>query len=685
MNKKIIFIIILAIALIGSGFGVYYYFSSEDKNTTLTKIEKEWIENNKQNLIDLGVSNDIPVLNYVGEGLVFDYFTDLEKNTGLEFNRISYNISDNITTKYSFKSVKNISDNQIEVYADNYVLFSTENKHYQDLNEIKDLKIGVLESDLAEIKNYLNCSSCEIKGYKSIKDIVDNILGNESSNITASLNAMVVPQLLSLEHSLNDKLHNNYLINDLHLYYVINLGDNSKLNNIIKKYYKKWSNESFDQEFNKYFTSSYFEFSQTDQNSMASFKGKRYKYGYIENAPYDLNINGTLYGTNKAILDKFSTVADIEILYEEYSNVGDLLNGFNNGDIDIFYNTSSKSGYDLNGYIATDVYNDQIAIISNSKTTLDITSLKSLNDVRVGVLKDSYIGKLVSENTKKVVEYKTIKELVNSKESVIAIDFNTYNYYAKTNLKNYKIEYLKDNDNASYVMKSVANNSIFNEYLDFYLSSLSQNREIGLGLNEINNHTNSKELIKKIILISGVTLLFVGSIILTSQLNKANKPTISFKKSEKIKYMDMLTSLKNRNYLNDNIDTWDASKVYPQTIIIIDLNNIAYINDNYGHNAGDEEIKEAANVLIKNQVINSDIMRTNGNEFLIYLVGYKDRQIELYIKKLNKELKELSHGFGAAIGYSMITDDIKTIDDAINEATIDMRKIKEEANDQKNI
>ena len=83
MNKKIIFIIILAIALIGSGFGVYYYLSSEDKNTSLTKIEKEWIENNKQNLIDLGVSNDIPVLNYVGEGLVFDYFTDLEKNTGL--------------------------------------------------------------------------------------------------------------------------------------------------------------------------------------------------------------------------------------------------------------------------------------------------------------------------------------------------------------------------------------------------------------------------------------------------------------------------------------------------------------------------------------------------------------------------------------------------------------------------
>ena len=70
---------------------------------------------------------------------------------------------------------------------------------------------------------------------------------------------------------------------------------------------------------------------------------------------------------------------------------------------------------------------------------------------------------------------------------------------------------------------------------------------------------------------------------------------------------------------------------------------------------------------------------------MIYLVGYKDRQIELYIKKLGKELKELKHGFGAAIGYSMITDDIKTIDDAINEATIEMRKVKEETNDQKDV
>ncbi|MBQ4335867.1 MAG: diguanylate cyclase [Lentisphaeria bacterium] len=32
---------------------------------------------------------------------------------------------------------------------------------------------------------------------------------------------------------------------------------------------------------------------------------------------------------------------------------------------------------------------------------------------------------------------------------------------------------------------------------------------------------------------------------------------------------------------------WDEGKVYPQTIVIIDLNNVQYINDNFGHEEGD--------------------------------------------------------------------------------------------------
>ena len=59
------------------------------------------------------------------------------------------------------------------------------------------------------------------------------------------------------------------------------------------------------------------------------------------------------------------------------------------------------------------------------------------------------------------------------------------------------------------------------------------------------------------------------------------------------------------------------------------------------------------------------------------MVGYDEKKVIEYTRKIIKELKELPHGFGATLGYSMIEDDIKTIDDAINEATLSMRQAKE--------
>ena len=140
----------------------------------------------------------------------------------------------------------------------------------------------------------------------------------------------------------------------------------------------------------------------------------------------------------------------------------------------------------------------------------------------------------------------------------------------------------------------------------------------------------------------------------------------------------MLTSLKNRNYLNAKIGEWEDSKVFPQAIVIVDLNNVKYVNDNYGHEEGDQLIVKAAGVLVNTQLENSEIIRTDGNEFLIYLVGYSDKQISTYVKKLSKEFKGLPHEFGAGVGYSMIEDEIKTIDDAINEATLEMITNKED-------
>ena len=88
-------------------------------------------------------------------------------------------------------------------------------------------------------------------------------------------------------------------------------------------------------------------------------------------------------------------------------------------------------------------------------------------------------------------------------------------------------------------------------------------------------------------------------------------------------------------------------------------------------------LKKAANILINNQLEQSDIVRTNGDEFLIYLLGYEEHKEIAYMRKLNKEFKNMPYGFGATLGYSMIVDDVKTIDDAINEAVLEVKTNKE--------
>lgn len=186
--------------------------------------------------------------------------------------------------------------------------------------------------------------------------------------------------------------------------------------------------------------------------------------------------------------------------------------------------------------------------------------------------------------------------------------------------------------------------------------------------------------IAKYILITLV--IFAVIFIIFYKNSKRIKIAKRIKKDNKMKFIDQLTSLKNRNYLNEYIHNWNNNTVYPQTMIVIDLNNIQFINDTLGYEEGDKQIKAAANILIKTQLNNSDIMRTDGNEFLIYLVGFTQKQVTNYIHKLNKEFKKLPYEYGAEFGYSMINDNVKTIEDAILEATDEMKSQKKKSEDK---
>ena len=228
-----------------------------------------------------------------------------------------------------------------------------------------------------------------------------------------------------------------------------------------------------------------------------------------------------------------------------------------------------------------------------------------------------------------------------------------------------------------FMVKS--NNSAFYDLFNYIINTNSYYNYRNSGIENMNASILEESSLQQVYTIV-LALIFIPliAIALIYLFFKKKNQKKKVKITDRQKYTDMLTSLKNRNYLNVKMREWEDCEVFPQAIVMVDLNNVKYVNDNYGHEEGDQLIIKAASILVNTQLENSEIIRTDGNEFLIYLIGYSERQISTYTKKLSKEMRSLPHEFGAAVGFSMITDEIKTLDDAINEATLEMITNKED-------
>lgn len=690
MSKKkfvAIFFSVVVVLFVGV---LYYILTKEDKKTTLTLLEKQWIENSKNKIIDISILNEIPVINYSGEGIFFDFINSLEDDTSLEFNKVSYMIGQVPKTEYALKLVDKVSVNDILIYRDNYALFTKNNIKYSSPEEITGLVVGVLNSDLEAINNYLSGANITYKTFETIDDLfaANEIEYNYEENADNSnyLDGIIVLKTTYLDKIMKSKKSFvSYNITEYTKDYVLSLGSIDKLNVIINKYYRKWHNTNYEKSLSLHLLKNYFQFNDIDEKEIVKFRSKRYSYGFVINSPYDVIEDNRLYGINSAVLSDFSRVSNVEISYKKYDSYQDMIDAFNKNEIDFYFNISDLSEYKIDVYDTVRFLNGMGYIISHLENDGVINSLTSLKNYKVLTVKNTLISKYLKDNKIDVIEYDNLNKLLKNikKDSIIAIDSASYDFYSKSNLKNYAKDYqFSIPTHYNYTIRDIKDNMLFSQFLNFYLSFFTLKPIINEGYSSVYNlyRENLIDLVFKVIvpIIVIVSLLVYTILKIKKFIDSRKTPVLT--KEDKLRYIDQLTSLKNRNYLNDNIEEWDNSGIYPQAIIIIDLNNVAYVNDNYGHEAGDQLICEAANILINNQMENTEIIRTSGNEFLIYLVGYDEKQVISYIKKLSKEFDELSYGFGAAFGYSMINDAIKTIDDAVNEATLDMRNNKEEIN-----
>lgn len=677
MKKKLLIILPIIIAAV-TFFFVYRYYNKEDKTTTLTVSEKRWVEENKDQTFDFEVVNDYPLYGTNGEGVIFDFIKEFEDNIGLEFNKIPYlKVSGPTSNDIRIRILNNdeeLTDKDLFLFNDNYIIVG---KTYQRINHITDMKniiFGVLKEDMEEASFYLKSgTNLSYQAYDSITDLYSALDSDK-------VNMIIVPNIMYLDYTIEkDKYSVNYYFTELKKQIVITLSEsNQKLNSIITKYYNKWRQTKYVEEYNKAYLEYYLDKNELDAKTKAKFISKNYVYGYVENAPYEVKVNGRVAGIAGEYIDRITRLADINFKYKKYDSKKQLQEAIEKGKVDVYFDYYN---YNNDQYMPTlSTFIEDYAILGRQEDNYIINSFESIKGKDIAMIKgDSLYNYFVNNSRANIKEYKDLDTLIKKADNrLIVVDKEIYSYYQTTKFKKLKLLYTDTMMN-DYKFMVKNNNEAFYDLFNYIINTNSYYNYRNSGIENLSASILENSTLEQVYIIVLMTIFIpLIAIAVLFLFIKKKKKIKKIKITDRHKYTDMLTSLKNRNYLNVKMKEWEDCEVFPQSIVMVDLNNVKYVNDNYGHEEGDQLIVKAAGILVNTQLENSEIIRTDGNEFLIYLVGYSERQMNTYTKKLSKEMKNLPHEFGAAVGFSMITDEIKTLDDAINEATLEMITNKEE-------
>lgn len=120
----------------------------------------------------------------------------------------------------------------------------------------------------------------------------------------------------------------------------------------------------------------------------------------------------------------------------------------------------------------------------------------------------------------------------------------------------------------------------------------------------------------------------------TDALNTANKQLLE------LSYIDHLSALKNRRFLNDVIkpeaeqharkytyhymknDKRNDLDMHPFGLFLVDLDHFKMVNDDYGHKSGDMVIKQLSEIFMQQCREDDFVVRIGGEEFLLILRNF---------------------------------------------------------------
>lgn len=157
-------------------------------------------------------------------------------------------------------------------------------------------------------------------------------------------------------------------------------------------------------------------------------------------------------------------------------------------------------------------------------------------------------------------------------------------------------------------------------------------------------------------------------------------------RENKILYMsehDYLTGALNRRRFEEIKNDMDHEEQLPLSVIMGDINGIRVINDAFGHQEGDQMIRQAAQLMMSVIRDRGYVARTGGGEFSVLLPKTDNQSAAKVVSELNEAIKlhnlkqtNLTKQLSITLGYGTRTDFAKNIKDVMVDAEAHMFKLK---------
>lgn len=177
------------------------------------------------------------------------------------------------------------------------------------------------------------------------------------------------------------------------------------------------------------------------------------------------------------------------------------------------------------------------------------------------------------------------------------------------------------------------------------------------------------------------------------EANELNK-TITFafeairERAERLQHeahTDALTGLTNRRTMDEIIGKWMA-EMQPFSIVMMDIDRFKSVNDTYGHQKGDEVIKDLAAVLIATKKEGDYCCRYGGEEFILLLPGADAGEARTLAEKIRLAMEARSGPIGKpvtlSLGVSSYPCQAKKVEELLGQADAALYEAKRQGRNQ---